>query len=336
MKKTLYIHIGSAKTATSSIQESFYQNKDYLKERGLLYPASPTFPKMTAQHDISFSAVGKVCGWLNKKEIHSSKEPTEKLLNRMEKTDCDKILISSETFFDVYKTVDELKLLKDAFADYDVKIVIYLRRYDDYFISMAEHNERVASPHAPARINVPQIIKRLHPYGPRLDKWALVFGVQNMIVRPFNPEVFENGNIVDDLLHVVGIERTEEYKDTSTVNESLSFQRYELLRRMRARLDNNEKRNYDQTARHKVIESLPDDMLNKGKGKDILNYDQRRQVLEHFAEDHDYIKGKYWNSDREFFAELDENAYNNEDVKLDQTDLLELIDYLCSEVQKKK
>ncbi|WP_077329091.1 hypothetical protein [Virgibacillus siamensis] len=336
MKKTLYIHIGSAKTATSSIQESFYQNKEYLKDRGLLYPVSPTFPKMTAQHDISFSVVGKICGWLNKPEIHSSREPVEKLLNRIRKTDCEKVLISSETFFDVYKTIDELKLLKDAFDDFDVKVVIYLRRYDDYFISMAEHNERVASPHAPARINVPQILKRLSPYGPRLDKWALVFGVKNMIVRPFNKDVFNNGNIIDDLLNVIGIERTEDYKETSTVNESLSFQRYELLRRMRARLDNNQKRNYNQKARHKVIESLPDDLLNKGKGKDILNYKQRREVLDHFEEDCRYIKGKYWNSDSEFFAELNENSYDNEDVKLEQKDLLELIDYLCNEVDKKR
>lgn len=42
-------------------------------------------------------------------------------------------------------------------------------------------------------------------YSETLSRWAAAFGWENMIVRPLDPLHLRNGNLVDDVLHVLGI-----------------------------------------------------------------------------------------------------------------------------------
>ena len=56
-RKTIYLHIGSPKTGTKTIQKFLYENKDKLLENGILYPIEikmSTVPKteMASEFDV--------------------------------------------------------------------------------------------------------------------------------------------------------------------------------------------------------------------------------------------------------------------------------------------
>ena len=52
--KTAYIHIGTHKTGSTSIQDFLFKNRTKLRDRGFLYPLSGISPKnLFGQHHLT-------------------------------------------------------------------------------------------------------------------------------------------------------------------------------------------------------------------------------------------------------------------------------------------
>lgn len=85
----LLLHIGTHKTATTSIQRFCAHNRKLLKKKGIFYPRDD-------QHFSSFNNLAALCA---KKHDTESEEYFERVYILAKQKDCDTVLISSEMFF---------------------------------------------------------------------------------------------------------------------------------------------------------------------------------------------------------------------------------------------
>jgi hypothetical protein len=206
MSKTIYLHIGANKTGSSALQNYFNNNRKALLDKGILYPSAGIrgdahyelsdllgFTQMT-QAAVDFAA---------KPLVALSASLRSEILSHPANT----VVISSE-YFVLPKAVETVRRF---FEGFDVKVVVYLRRHDKWWPSAYNQAVRtVTSP--PWKRGFESFIKFHERQGPcpskaayrlLLDRWAAVFGKENVIVRPYEAQQ-NQPNIVSDFLAAIG------------------------------------------------------------------------------------------------------------------------------------
>jgi hypothetical protein len=228
--KTLYLHIGIPKTATSSIQQFCSINNAVMKTYGFCYP--PTFRHYRNVNDVcnAHFLIGVI------KDKNGVRDTERELLEfgqgleRLHKCfeEFDNIVISDEKiwFSSSYVVTDLWERLKaDADAyHYTVKLIIYLRRQDDFLSSRWNQlvKEGVCKDawdeHAS---NAPEALSGILNYAAKIDGLAEIFGKENMIIRRFDRNAFHGGDIYHDFFECLGLTITDEYtpyKDDSNLS----------------------------------------------------------------------------------------------------------------------
>jgi hypothetical protein len=131
MDKTLYLHIGLHKTATTLIQRFLGINRGRLeKEEGLIVPGKGL--EKNIHHDIALQA-----------SVGNSAEISAKKFKRTIESFCqmgNRFVLSSEVFSDKrFIHIDLLELLNSFFST--IRVIIYLRRGDSMIESA--YNQRI-------------------------------------------------------------------------------------------------------------------------------------------------------------------------------------------------
>lgn len=194
--KTIYIHIGTHKTGTTSIQNFLFKNRKKLIDRGFLYPLSG-IPKRKN----SFGHSHLVTVILENTEADTYNPNAggwQELLAEANSLQEKNIVISSENFCISKFNLEQIYKIKNYLSQYTVKIIIYLRRQDDYLISKYCQLIRAGK----YSQNFKQYIideKWIGDYYQLLKPWKEVFGIKNIIVRVFEKEQLKN-SLIDDFL----------------------------------------------------------------------------------------------------------------------------------------
>ena len=124
--RRVVIHAGMHKTGTSFVQNTLYENRDYLRECGILYPIS-------GLHRRSSAAGLRHLGLrMSLGEEGASSYALEVLRDELRASDCHTAIISYEGFL---APDFDLSLLTDGLADYEMILVLYLRNPADYIES---------------------------------------------------------------------------------------------------------------------------------------------------------------------------------------------------------
>lgn len=119
--KTIYLHIGTHKTGSTSIQRFLAQAANALAEEGVIYPETgrpdTDWSNQYGQHQLAWSLVGK-------------KGVTEELIwdelaREINHCPASKILISAEGFGRC--TSDQIQRLISHFDPYPIQVLVYLR-----------------------------------------------------------------------------------------------------------------------------------------------------------------------------------------------------------------
>ena len=130
--KTLYLHIGTPKTATTYLQQFLFVNADRLMKDGIYYPSDVDkmyFPPYVNMHvPLVSSITGLKVNWLSPKYHYPSGEALEQLLEDIENNESNKVLLSSEVFYDAFTTEELINNVKKAFENYQTNIIVYLRK----------------------------------------------------------------------------------------------------------------------------------------------------------------------------------------------------------------
>jgi len=195
------IHMGAAKTGSTTLQEFFHLNRDRLRDAGVFYPRTPG----TKQH-----------GLLAESCIDPGREPADPTSRDRDFRDAfaremerdaagmGHLLLSSELFHARLWRAGEVERLKALLEPWcsSWRIVFYMRRQDRYATSLH-------STYLRRGVVSDAILEVLNPhhfeYGRILDLWSGVFGDDAMVPRVFERDALVDGDIVADFVAASGL-----------------------------------------------------------------------------------------------------------------------------------
>lgn len=223
--KKLYIHIGTGKTGTTSIQSTLYNSREYLRACGVKYADSGR--NGINHHALCFNSFAYRTGRLSKEHLKSN---FDKLRQELKVTNCERIVVSSED----YPGLDsaEVSELINYFSDLaEVHVIVYLRRQDLFLESW--YAQIIKAGEIQSEISVLQ--KELErenflDYYSLVERWSDKLSSKSHIhVRPFERSSFYNQDIVLDFLNLMGVTNVKpNLLDRDGVDENVALTRVQI------------------------------------------------------------------------------------------------------------
>ena len=220
MRKTLYVHLGMPKAGSTALQEFLFTNRALLEKTGLLYPdprALEQFSrepqKMTGHHMVPMYMTGFFWASFPKKEGHEAADVFRFIKQQIATSKAPKVLLSSEAFWFMLNRQDVVIAFAEAFSDFDLKVIAYLRRQDDHIQS--GYNECVKSSFYTMTVDEFIEDRFLDPsnhYYTHLMHWANAIGRENVQARIYDKNCLINNSIFEDLLEHCGYKWNKELK----------------------------------------------------------------------------------------------------------------------------
>jgi len=242
MNKQFYIHIGIHKTGTTSLQKMLAWNRPYLKSKGLLYPHKCTW--RGGHHNLAWELLADA--------RTNTKYGTIAALKAEIENNFDSIcLLSSE---DISRfALQQKKQLYNLFADYNPKIIVYIRNQFDYIVSSWStviRNETVSSKFKEYYNFCMKKRLNLLNYTTFLEEWANIFGKENLIIKIYNKNLGKN--LHQDFIHLLKAPiNLNELKLPERSNTSLPYAQLNIVR-----IINNFKLQLDYDKRTEFTEAL--------------------------------------------------------------------------------
>ncbi len=302
---TLYLHIGMPKTGTTAIQGFFETNQEVLKQYGISYP-------LMEQNE---TGEYKNAHFLSPRDYKRGLYKHNWSIVESELKKYEKVLLSDETLFRTGGDVDEfwkiiLKRIEKAGAD--LKVIIYLRRQDDFFLSYYFQNVRKRS----RVLSLRESVLREWMYMPQwnyykyVQRIASVIGKENIIIRVYEKDQLKGGrgSTVDDILEILGI-GPDKYKDLdfelkmynpSIRDLTVAAKRYynQVFEEHRTKLECHKITWVLNTADQKLSER---GMIKKRTG---MTKDIRQKVLNKYKNSNKKLAREYFGKDELFFDKI--------------------------------
>jgi hypothetical protein len=235
LKARLFLHVGSGKTGTSTIQSFFRANRSVLKRKGYFYPSVPG----EQRHKLLFWAAKpginhrQAVAFRNLHHFASQDELRNwlrrALREEIEAADCPNVVMSEEGLFSLLGA--EFFALDNVIGDLfdQVVILVYLRRQDDHLLSRYKQSLRVGRTHTLEAVisRQPRYLdyyNRLHSLSeafPRFDIRARVYSQSRLLDKP----------LITDVLDSIEIDDMDGFQITKDRNQSLDAICAEYLRR---------------------------------------------------------------------------------------------------------
>jgi hypothetical protein len=238
-----FLHIGTEKTGTTTIQYFLARNRKLLLEDGFLYPYSPeekdepkfsgcTHTKLAAFSTNRLQDMHKYLKISNSEDLLKFQNEFQKeLTQELNQTKAKTIIFSNEhcsSRLVLKEEIEQLKKLLEPFFE-ELKIIIYWRRQDKFLLS-SYSTAVIGGRTKPFALPSKEIIKQRYDYWNILQKWESVFGKENIIVRVFEREQMFEGDPLSDFTNFLGIDIKKRYKTVKVLNESLDIDSLEFLR----------------------------------------------------------------------------------------------------------
>lgn len=231
------LHIGMPKTGTTALQECLRASRDWLAERGVLYPANPPGTRFNNHRMLllgllPYEALPR--HMRNRSEYDQATvaekyaEFLEDLGRQVRAARPAVTILSSESLF---RHLDgrRISALRAALAPLgpEVSVAVYLRQPSEHYLSNLQQRLRQS---ADLGLLKPPFILR------NIDSYARAFGRAAITARVYSRELLHNGDIIDDFfathLPEAAVDTTGLTRP-SGVNASVSAEAMDILRRYR-------------------------------------------------------------------------------------------------------
>jgi hypothetical protein len=337
--KLCLLHIGTAKTATTSMQASFSLNRRKLADMGLYYPVTPGIENHTK---LAVYAVddGRMTG-AKKRTIDGfagdigafRRNLRDQMHAEFRRVRQETLLLSNEHLHQHLNSVDEkrrLKELLDQWCD-DYRILVYLRRQDKLAVSLFSTQLKAgATDFKNVLPNVGKALPYAFDYKRILEQYGEVFGIDRITPAIFEKESFFRGDTIEDVYQRIGVSSTDGFETVEPANESLSYKAQAFLAELNALLapgiggDNS-------FLRSNIAELLSRKFSGRGK---TLSRPQATAFYQRFAESNEWVRHQFFPQQRtlfrEDFSEYPETIVND----TSPADMVEIAAYLLQEQQK--
>lgn len=320
MEKQIFIHIGDAKTGSSSIQNYLTKNRDELYQAGILYSKTG----LLADHGI---ANHKLAFCLNSARLdyHGFSEYLyQELSEEIKITDCQSVIISSEGFCSL-RSLEEINKLRDYLNDYNVKIIVYLRRPDLWVESW--YSQIVKQQPFLTKSFQEYLVNHQEPSLRTVLNYSKIFGNENIIVRPFELNKMYKNNLIDDFIHSIGYDNIGTKVDD--INKSPDIYTTELLRVLNDTVVLNSNKRIE--LNEWIVEHIK--LSNK---KNYFSIEKRQEFLNKYKEEISEIN-EIFGKDNPLFqiseVENHESEFNPSisDIAIKSTEFVEFIKDFISE-----
>lgn len=242
--KTLYVHIGMAKTGTTALQYFLWENRAVLEAKNYCYPSMKcAYSNMSIVNETRNGHFLVNDTWIDGVMKHDEVDAA------MYRTGMDEVVRLFESYDNIILSDESVwvatyrrraSLWEELVADgekygFQVKMIVYLRRQDQYIASVYKQKlkQRISKSNMETwEEYVTHIPKtRQLNYYKKLEKIRKVFGKENMIVCRYDRRGFYGGSIYADFLHRIGLEFSDEFQIVQQeANQSLLGNTAEMKR----------------------------------------------------------------------------------------------------------
>lgn len=222
MPRTLFVHIGGHKTASTYIQKWCSEQADVLRDRGLIYPATG--------RDFLFGHHGLVDVACSRDDYSRTMRSLEM---ELEATQGD-VIISSENF--EFLQAKEIDVLLSLFDVEEIKVIYYYRNWTPLLYSMWQEDVKHGGSTGYHAFCMPHVVfpfgSKLLNFGLVIDRFVAAVGKTSVLVASYDA-VTANGSILKHFLST--IRAGEEFPITvETVNKSFDPFIVECIRALNA------------------------------------------------------------------------------------------------------
>ncbi len=290
MTRTLYLHIGAHRTATTSIQQFLLRNFDPLVKSGCLLPMriARHFDMMNKLFANKLTAADAAAD-LNLRADKKNNEITKLIL-----TDEDACMRSD---------LSPLAAFRDHF---DVKVIYSLRRQDLWLESWYFQNIKWQWNPSLAHITFDEFLARREEFHwVHYDRYVRhlenMFGKENVLLSVFEKEQMPQGPI-HAFLSQIGLEELFRPDETPHVNSSMSAAMVEFTRHLPLDAFSEAQRGHLLNALEAVDRTT---MGNSAKQSErLLTPDRRRALLAEYEQGNTALAQRYFNRSELFLAPM--------------------------------
>ncbi|EAK8640379.1 hypothetical protein E7N02_11290 [Campylobacter coli] len=329
---TAYVHIGTPKTGTTTIQKFLYLNREKLEIQNIIYANSI---ESYTRHNILVNFCFEFRNNFNWEKIKFERilkyRSRLKLFYALKEEVAQAkgdFIFSTEGITWHFYDVKYIKILKKFFKElgFDrVILILYLRNTSDLLISLSAQLIKTNYSSIPCFIN-PWEYDRQYIFDNQwlCQKYSEIFGKENLIVRLFDGNEFYQGDLLKDFIHSIGLKWENNFIIPLKQNESLDLIGVELCKAL-----NKQNSNYDEFMElyskyfiskslftkfyppKKIIQSYLDyfEESNEWVRKEFFPHKERlfpKKDLSDYKENYGLkeMKPEYWDKIAEFIADI--------------------------------
>lgn len=341
-----FLHIGTEKTGTTTIQNFLAKNRKYLLENGYLYPSSPGKTNhiklaIFAMKSSEIRYIHKIFGLTTSEQVTKFKSQFKKKFKKeLSIANFQTAILSSEHCSSqlIFKEdIERLKTFLDDFFE-ETKLIIYLRRQDKYLASLYSTGI-ICGQTKGFSLPSKQTLARRYDYYHILKKWESVFGKDKIIVKVFERDRMLEGNLLTDFIKALDIKLDNQYVLIPNLNQSLDIYSLEYIRIINLcfKLFVNNQTNYNKY-REKIVKSLLPYLQKYSNGNKLLMSEtMAKNFMSNFFESNKQVaKDFLGRSDGKLFNEDFTYLRTKENFKfITFKDLLKITMFLLKEKFKK-
>lgn len=285
--KKCYLHIGSPKTGTTTIQYVLGNNRDFFAKNGILVPQSGQ--TVQGSHTKLAHAMG---GFSVPPEYAMS---VEQLSKEIRESKLDTVVISSESMFGMLQNAEKSESIFNTLKglDLDITMVLYLRNQPQ--LCNSSYSQGIKTFRHGNSFQEHFRNRSADSWRYEYSRWLEIRDRYSceLVVRPFSPSVRKN--LVDDFVKVLGITSTPVLDDRGALNESAGPLRVALARRLYRKLSEEQTLTTLQAnlctrlLRRVVAKEVPDD-----EGYSGLTADRARRIEDECRPQNDRLAHAVW------------------------------------------